>query len=185
MFCQIAEIGFIFTNPLVFCGKCDIILYIEEQSRCQRVQVPEIRGVDSGRKHFVAVLPSHPAVTMRKTGLPMQQRRSVFCCFFIFPRRKAFSWCDCVSVTRRCFFYDKNQNILLRLTTTAVMIAMSIVLGRLLGFPPTGTYRIELGFLPIAVIAMLYDRYGRVWLTGYRILSARGYLRVSIPYHAL
>lgn len=54
----------------------------------------------------------------------------------------------------------KTKNILLRLTTTAVMIAMSIVLCRLLGFPPTGTYRIELGFLPIAVIAMLY---GPIW----------------------
>ena len=54
----------------------------------------------------------------------------------------------------------KNGKILLRLTTTAVMIAMSVVLCRLLGFPQTGTYRIELGFLPIAVVAMLY---GPLW----------------------
>ncbi len=58
------------------------------------------------------------------------------------------------------FFMTKNGKILLRLTTTAVMIAMSVVLCRLLGFPQTGTYRIELGFLPIAVVAMLY---GPLW----------------------
>lgn len=50
--------------------------------------------------------------------------------------------------------------MILRITTTAVMIAMSIVLCRLLGFPQTGNYRIEIGFLPIAVVAMLY---GPIW----------------------
>lgn len=54
----------------------------------------------------------------------------------------------------------KTRNFLIRLTTTAVMIAMSVVFCRLLGFPQTGAYRIEIGFLPIAVVAMLY---GPVW----------------------
>ena len=55
---------------------------------------------------------------------------------------------------------SKSRNILVRLTTTAVMIAMSVVLCRLLGFPQTGVYRIEISFLPIAVVAMLY---GPIW----------------------
>ena len=54
---------------------------------------------------------------LKKLGLPFflyrNRKRKLslagFLLFFIFPRRKAFSWCDCVSVTRRCFFYDKNQ----------------------------------------------------------------------------
>lgn len=54
----------------------------------------------------------------------------------------------------------KSRNIIIRLTTTAVMIAMSVVLCRLLGFPQTGSYRIEISFLPIAVVAMLY---GPIW----------------------
>lgn len=55
---------------------------------------------------------------------------------------------------------SKSRNIIVRLTTTAVMIAMSVVLCRLLGFPQTGVYRIEISFLPIAVVAMLY---GPIW----------------------
>ena len=97
---------------------------------------------------------------MRKTGLPMQQRRSVFCCFLFFLEGKLFHGVTASLLHGGAFFMTKTKNILLRLTTTAVMIAMSIVLCRLLGFPPTGTYRIELGFLPIAVIAMLY---GPIW----------------------
>lgn len=50
----------------------------------------------------------------------------------------------------------KWRETLVKLTTTALMIAMSIILCRLLGFPQSGIYRIELGFLPIAVVAMLY-----------------------------
>ena len=50
----------------------------------------------------------------------------------------------------------KWRETLVKLTTTALMIAMSIILCRLLGFPQNGSYRIELGFLPIAVVAMLY-----------------------------
>lgn len=40
------------------------------------------------------------------------------------------------------------------------MTALSIVLCRLLGFPQSGNFRIEIGFLPIAVIAWLY---GPIW----------------------
>lgn len=109
LFCQIAEIGFIFTNPLVFCGKCDIILYIEEQSRCQRVQVPEIRGVDFRTKTFCCCAAIASRCYHEKDRASHAAETFRFLLFFIFPRRKAFSWCDCVSVTRRCFFYDKNQ----------------------------------------------------------------------------
>ena len=38
----------------------------------------------------------------------------------------------------------------------AVLIAVSVLLCRLVGFPPTGMWRVDLGFLPIVVIAMLY-----------------------------
>ena len=41
------------------------------------------------------------------------------------------------------------------LVVTALMIALSVIL-RLLGFPQDGTFRIELGFLPIALASFLY-----------------------------
>ena len=49
------------------------------------------------------------------------------------------------------------QSTLLRLAITAMLIALSIVFCRLLGFSPAGTpYRVEIGFLPIALVGMLY-----------------------------
>ncbi|MBQ7039199.1 MAG: folate family ECF transporter S component [Clostridia bacterium] len=42
-----------------------------------------------------------------------------------------------------------------RLTTLALLIAISVVL-RLLGFPQNGTFRIELGFVPIAVAGSIF-----------------------------
>ncbi len=54
----------------------------------------------------------------------------------------------------------RSRQALLRLTTTAMMVAVGVVLCRLLGFPQTGAFRVELSFLPIAVVAVLY---GPVW----------------------
>ena len=42
-----------------------------------------------------------------------------------------------------------------KIVTIALLIALSIIL-RLLGFPQSGIFRIELGFAPIAVCASLY-----------------------------
>lgn len=42
-----------------------------------------------------------------------------------------------------------------KITVCAILIAASIIL-RLLGFPQNGTFRIEFGFLPIAVIGTLF-----------------------------
>ena len=52
------------------------------------------------------------------------------------------------------------RTALLRLTACAMMIALAIILCRLLGFPQTGAYRVEISFLPIAVVAMMF---GPVW----------------------
>ncbi len=52
------------------------------------------------------------------------------------------------------------RKTLIKITVTAVMTALSIVLCRFLGFPPSGAYRIEIGFLPISIVAMLF---GPVW----------------------
>ena len=52
------------------------------------------------------------------------------------------------------------RTTLLRMTVCAMMIALAIVLCRLLGFPQTGAYRVEISFLPIAVVAMLM---GPIW----------------------
>ena len=52
------------------------------------------------------------------------------------------------------------QDALKTLTVCAMMIALSIVFCRLLGFPQSGATRIELGFLPIAIVAVLY---GPIW----------------------
>ena len=48
----------------------------------------------------------------------------------------------------------KMKNSIFALTVTSVMVAMSVVLCRFVGFSPEGTpLRFELGFLPIAYIA--------------------------------
>ncbi len=50
---------------------------------------------------------------------------------------------------------------LLRLTTTAMMVALGVIFCRYLGFPQQGSaLRIELSFLPIAVVAYLF---GPIW----------------------
>ena len=41
-----------------------------------------------------------------------------------------------------------------------MMVALSIVFCRVLGFPTTGMWRVEIGFLPILIVAILY---GPVW----------------------
>ena len=51
---------------------------------------------------------------------------------------------------------SKKQN-LFRLTATAVMVAMSVVLCRYLGFSPQDTpLRFEIGFYPIALVAYMF-----------------------------
>ncbi len=42
---------------------------------------------------------------------------------------------------------------------TGIMMALSVVLCRLLGYPSTGIWRVELGFLPIYAIAVLYGKW--------------------------
>ncbi len=55
---------------------------------------------------------------------------------------------------------SESREALRRLTTCAMMVALSVVFCRLLGFPQSGATRIEIGFLPIAVVAVLY---GPAW----------------------
>jgi ECF transporter S component (folate family) len=55
----------------------------------------------------------------------------------------------------------KVRTVIRRIVLCAAMTALSIVLCRFLGISPANSaFRIEIGFLPIAVIAMLY---GPVW----------------------
>ena len=54
----------------------------------------------------------------------------------------------------------KRVSFLKTLTVCAMMVALSVVFCRLLGFPQSGATRIELGFLPIAIVAVLY---GPIW----------------------
>lgn len=54
----------------------------------------------------------------------------------------------------------RRQAPLVRLATTAMMIALSVIFTRLLGFPTTGMWRVEIGFFPIAIVAILY---GPLW----------------------
>ena len=54
----------------------------------------------------------------------------------------------------------KGFETLLKATTCAMMIALSIILCRYFGYPTTGMWRVEIGFLPIANVAILY---GPVW----------------------
>lgn len=57
--------------------------------------------------------------------------------------------------------HKTRNNPLFRLTLCAMLIAMSVVLCRLLGYSPgSSVYRVEAGFLPIAAVAVLY---GPVW----------------------
>lgn len=53
-----------------------------------------------------------------------------------------------------------SRKTLTRLTTSAMMVALSIVFTRLLGFPSSGQWRVEIGFFPIAIIAVFY---GPIW----------------------
>ena len=48
----------------------------------------------------------------------------------------------------------------MKITTSAMMVALSIVFCRVLGFPTTGMWRVEIGFLPSLIVAILY---GPVW----------------------
>jgi len=55
----------------------------------------------------------------------------------------------------------KVRVLIQRIVMSAVLTAMSVVLCRFLGFSPGGTaFRVEIGFLPIAAVAMMY---GPVW----------------------
>lgn len=58
------------------------------------------------------------------------------------------------------FNQKHSRKMLTRLTTCAMMVALSIVFTRLLGFPSSGQWRVEIGFFPIAIIAVLY---GPLW----------------------
>ncbi len=55
---------------------------------------------------------------------------------------------------------SQSHETLACLTTCAMMVALSVVLCRLLGFPQSGAMRVEIGFLPIAIVAYLY---GPAW----------------------
>jgi ECF transporter S component (folate family) len=50
--------------------------------------------------------------------------------------------------------------ILRRTCLTGMMVAIAILLCRYLGYPATGAWRIEISFLPIYVVALLY---GPLW----------------------
>ncbi len=52
------------------------------------------------------------------------------------------------------------RNMLIRITATGAMVALSVIFCRYLGFPQTGIWRVEIGFLPIAFIAFLW---GPLW----------------------
>ncbi len=54
----------------------------------------------------------------------------------------------------------KSYEMLLKATTSAMMIALSVIFCRYLGFPTSGMWRVEIGFLPILIVAILY---GPVW----------------------
>ncbi len=55
---------------------------------------------------------------------------------------------------------EATRMALVRLTTTAMMVALAFVFCRYLGFPQEGAFRIEVSFLPVAIVAMLY---GPIW----------------------
>ncbi len=68
----------------------------------------------------------------------------------------------------------RSREMLVRLTTTAMMVALGVIFCRLLGFPMTGDYRVEFSFLPIAVVAVLY---GPIWsATAYGLCDLIGAL---------
>ena len=48
----------------------------------------------------------------------------------------------------------------MRVTICGAMVALSIIFCRLLGFPQTGAWRVDFGFLPIAVVGLLF---GPIW----------------------
>ncbi|MBQ7309728.1 MAG: folate family ECF transporter S component [Clostridia bacterium] len=70
--------------------------------------------------------------------------------------------------------HKQMRNALLRLTTTAMMVALSIIFTRWLGFPTSGMWRVEIGFFPIAIIAIMY---GPLWsATAYGLADLIGSL---------
>jgi ECF transporter S component (folate family) len=54
----------------------------------------------------------------------------------------------------------KGSATLLKATTSAMMVALAIIFCRYLGFPSSGMWRVEISFLPILIVAILY---GPVW----------------------
>ncbi len=61
-----------------------------------------------------------------------------------------------VETARRSPARHTARAMLIRVCVSAVMVALSVILCRLLGFPQSGIWRTELGFLPIAFIAFLW-----------------------------
>lgn len=61
----------------------------------------------------------------------------------------------------------KKNSVAGKVTVLALLIAISVVL-RLLGFPQNGTFRIELGFVPIAVSGAIF---GPLW-AGFSYVAA-------------
>ncbi len=55
---------------------------------------------------------------------------------------------------------NTHQAMMVRVCVSGAMIALSVIFCRYLGFPQTGIWRVEIGFLPIAFIAFLW---GPVW----------------------
>ncbi len=54
----------------------------------------------------------------------------------------------------------RGRNLIIRVCVTGAMVALSIIFCRLLGFPQNGIWRVDFGFLPIAIIGMMW---GPVW----------------------
>ncbi len=52
------------------------------------------------------------------------------------------------------------RGVLIRICATGAMVALSVIFCRFLGFPQSGNWRIEVGFLPIAFVAFLW---GPLW----------------------
>ncbi len=55
---------------------------------------------------------------------------------------------------------SRSHVLLLRLCAVAIMTALAVIFCRLLGFPQSGIWRVEISFLPIAFVAFLW---GPVW----------------------
>ncbi len=62
---------------------------------------------------------------------------------------------------RKTKMSQNSRAALIRLTTIAMMVALAIIFCRYLGFPQGGSaWRVEISFLPIIIVAMLY---GPIW----------------------